>query len=108
MNSRLRDNIGLSTSPATGSNVHRSSPLSFGEYIFVRGRSVSAAFLCAQFMKNDRRIINQEAAVENKNASKKKTEEPMSLKDKKGQAIAGSKRIAEERAERRRLMGLDV
>lgn len=46
--------------------------------------------------------------MENKNASKKKTEEPMSLKDKKGQVIAGAKRIAEERAERRRLMGLDV
>ena len=46
--------------------------------------------------------------MENKNASKKKTEEPMSRKDKKGQAIAGAKRIAEERAERRRLMGLDV
>lgn len=86
----------------------RSSPLTFGKYIFVRGRSVSAAFYVLSLGINDRRIINQEAAVENKNASKKKTEEPMSLKDKKGQAIAGSKRIAEERAERRRLMGLDV
>ena len=46
--------------------------------------------------------------MENKNASKKKTGEPMSLKEKRGQAIAGSKRIAEERAERRRLMGFDV
>lgn len=46
--------------------------------------------------------------MENKNASKKKNGEPMSLKDKLGQAIAGSKRIAEERSERRRLMGLDV
>ena len=46
--------------------------------------------------------------MENKNANKKKTGEPMSLKKKRGQAIAGSKRIAEERAERRRLMGFDV
>lgn len=44
MNSRLRDSIGLSTSPATGSNVHRSSPLTFGECFFFSGRPVSAAF----------------------------------------------------------------
>ena len=44
MNSRLRDSIGLSTSPATGSNVHRSSPLTFGGYIFICGRPVSVAF----------------------------------------------------------------
>lgn len=86
-----------------------SPSLTFGEYIFVRGRSVfGRLFYVLSLGINDRRIINQEAVVENKNASKKKTEEPMSLKDKKGQAIAGSKRIAEERAERRRLMGLDV
>lgn len=46
--------------------------------------------------------------MENKKASKKKNAEQMSLKDKRGQVIAGSKKIAEERAERRRLMGLDV
>lgn len=44
MNSRLRDNIGLSTSPVTGSNVHRSSSLTFGEYIFICERPVSVAF----------------------------------------------------------------
>ena len=44
MNSRLRGSIGLSTSPATGSNVHRSSPLTFGKLIFICGRPVSAAF----------------------------------------------------------------
>lgn len=38
MNSRLRDSIGLSTSPVTGSNVHRSSPLTFGKYLFAGGR----------------------------------------------------------------------
>ena len=38
MNSRLRDNIGLSTSPVTGSNVHRSSPLTFGKCLFAGGR----------------------------------------------------------------------
>ena len=80
---------------------------SVNNYLFGGGR-FGPPFFVLIFVINDRRIINQEAAVENKNASKKKTEEPMSLKDKKGQAIAGSKRIAEERAERRRLMGLDV
>lgn len=44
MNSRLRDNIGLSTSPATGSNVHRSYPLTFGKCLFICGRPVSVAF----------------------------------------------------------------
>lgn len=38
MNRRLRGSIGLSTSPATGSNVHRSSPLTFGKYLFAGGR----------------------------------------------------------------------
>lgn len=57
---------------------------------------------------NDRRAIRREDAMENKKASKKKNAEQMSLKDKRGQVIAGSKKIAEERAERRRLMGLDV
>lgn len=82
---------------------------SVNRYLFAGGR-FRPPFYVLSLGINDRRIINQEAAVENKNASKKKkkTEEPMSLKDKKGQAIAGSKRIAEERAERRRLMGLDV
>ena len=35
-----------------------SSPLTFGEYIFVRGRSVSAAFYVLSLGINDRRIIN--------------------------------------------------
>lgn len=80
---------------------------SVNTYLFAGGR-FRPPFYVLSLGINDRRIINQEAAVENKNASKKKTEEPMSLKDKKGQAIAGAKRISEERAERRRLMGLDV
>lgn len=45
MNSGLRDNIGLSTSPVTGSNVHRSSPLTFGKYLFICGRPVRPPFL---------------------------------------------------------------
>ena len=80
---------------------------SVNTYLFTGGRFRPLFYMLGLGI-SDRRIINQEAAVENKNASKKKTEEPMSLKDKQRQAIAGSKRIAEERAERRRLMGLDV
>ena len=56
----------------------------------------------------DRRAIRREDAMENKKVSKKKNGEQMSLKDKRGQVIAGSKKIAKERAERRRLMGFDV
>lgn len=48
MNSRLRDSIGLSTSPVTGSNVHRSSPLTFGKCLFICGRPVRPPFLDAQ------------------------------------------------------------
>ena len=44
MNSRLRDSIGLSTSPVTGSNVHRSSPLTFGKCLFICGRPVRPPF----------------------------------------------------------------
>ena len=89
--------------------MHRSSSLPFGKYIFVYGRQVSAAFFDALSLGiSGRRITKREVAMENKKANKKKTGEPMSLKDKREQAIAGSKRIAEERAERRKLMGLDA
>lgn len=76
-------------------------------YLFAGGR-FRPLFYVLSLGINDRGTIKREDAMENKNASKKKTGEPMSLKEKRGQAIAGSKRIAEERAERRRLMGFDV
>ena len=44
MNRRLRGSIGLSTSPVTGSNVHRSSPLTFGKCLFICGRPVRPPF----------------------------------------------------------------
>lgn len=83
MNRRLRDNIGLSTSPAIGSNVIVPLLLhSVNTYLFAGGR-FRPPFYVLSLGINDRRIINQEAVVENKNASKKKTEEPMSLKDRR-------------------------
>lgn len=61
-------------------------------YLFAGGR-FRPPFYVLSLGINDRRIINQEAAVENKNASKKKTEEPMSLKDKKDRPLPDQKEL---------------